>query len=183
MAGQGRSVESWNARTQGYRNRWIGAYGSPDAALEAYRQGKSLTPEQRGHRTTPERPERALQRPYLYPRYVATHESQLNAIARQRGLREQGTGPRGPSVMDYEESGDYTWVVPAGTLDGRAGWRNPYSFRTLPEAQLWARKSGAPPGVVLIQDEGPEVNYRYTVWFGYDPGQEHGLKNSRRKRR
>ena len=190
MAGQGRSLESWNARTQGYRNRWIRAYGSEDAALEAYRNGKSLTPAQRGHRTTPERPSRALQRPYLYPKYVGTHTSQLNELARQRGLREHGTGPRGESELtrDYADNGDFTWMVPVGTLDGRPGWRHTYSFRTIEEAQQFARRSGAPAGVVLIQDEGPETLYRYGVWFGYDENSLHGTrrkksrsKNKRRK--
>ena len=128
MPGQrrGRSLESWNALTQGNRRRWIRAYGgNEDAALEAYRSGLSLTTAQRGHGATPERPIRALLQPWKYPGYVGTHTESLNELARQRGLREHGKGPRGetPDTTSYEKAGgDFTWVWPEGTI-GPPDWR------------------------------------------------------------
>src|ERR1700691_2542467 len=163
MAGQGRSVESWNALAPSTRRRWIAAFGSPDAALEAYRNGQSLTKAQRGHAATPERPIRALTKPFLYPRYVATNQDKLNQLARDRGRAQHGTGTRGPaaeSIQGYQ--GPYTWVEPPGTLDDIAGWRQSYFFRdrdyvgyaaeegitahegALRAAQSFARISGAP---------------------------------------
>ena len=170
MAGQsrkGRSLESWNALTQGNRRRWVRAFGSEDAALEAYRNGLSLNAAQRGHQRTPERPSRALLKPWQYPKYVGTHIPQLNEIARSRGLREHGTGPRGESDLtrSYTESGgDFTWVVPEGTI-GPPDWRFSQRFRTEQEAQLYSRRSGAAAGYVIIVDLGPEHDYRYEVWF------------------
>lgn len=167
MAGQGRSVELWNALAPSTRRRWIAAYGSEDAALEAYRNGASLTREQRGHGFTPERPSRALANPQLYPRYVATHTDQLNEIARRRGMKEHGLGQRGDAVTDYEKAGgDFTWVVPQGAVDD-GDWRFSQVFRTAEEAQLYARQSWAPAGVVIIVDLGPAHIWRYEVWFGY----------------
>jgi hypothetical protein len=167
MAGQGRSVESWNALARSTQRRWIAAFGSEDAALEAYRNGASLTPAQRGHAFTPERPINALLQPWKFPRYVATHTPQLNELARRRGLEEHGTGPRGEKVTDYKKSGgDYTWVIPGGTLD-EGDWRFSTVFRTEKEAQLFARRSWAPAGVVIIVDKGSEFTWRYEVWFGY----------------
>jgi hypothetical protein len=169
MAGQGRSVEQWNALARSTQRRWIAAFGSEDAALEAYRNGASLTKTQRGHAFTPERPVNALLQPWLYPRYVATHTAQLNELARQRGLAEHGTGPRGETkqTRDFKKAGgDYTWVIPAGTLDP-GDWRFSSVFRTVEEAQLYARRSWAPAGVVMIVDKGPKFLWRYEVWFGY----------------
>jgi hypothetical protein len=170
VAGQGRtsrSVESWNAKTQGYRRRWIRAYGSEDAALEAYRNGATLTQAQRGHTFTPERPIDALLQPWKYPRYVATHTTKLNELARERGKAQHGAGPVGSGVTSYEDSGgDFTWVVPDGTLN-LTDWRFSKVFRTEQEAQLFARRSWAPAGVVLIVDRGPEHTWRWEVWFGY----------------
>lgn len=172
MAGQGRksrSLESWNALTPGNRRRWIRAFGSEDAGLEAYRNGESLNPAQRGHANTPERPINALLKPWLYPRYVGTHTPQLNELARQRGIAQHGAGPRGETVTSYKKGGgDYTWVVPDGTLN-LYDWRFSTVFRTIEEAQLFARRSWAPAGVVIIVDKGPEFEgrFRYEVWFGY----------------
>ena len=136
MAGQGRSVESWNALAPSTRRRWIHAYGSEDAGLEAYRNGASLTKAQRGHANTPERPINALFRPWEYPKYVARHTPQLNEIARQRGLREHGKGEVGRDVTNLDKAGgEYTWTVPAGILDGRPDWHASTSFRTEREAQ------------------------------------------------
>jgi len=193
VAGQsrkGRSVESWNALTQGNRRRWIRAFGTEDAALEAYRNGLSLTASQRGHATTPERPINALLQPWKYPKYVGTHTTKLNEIARTKGLQEYGTGPRGekPETNSYEESGgDFTWVVPKGTL-GPPDWRFSQVFRTEQEAQLFARRSWAPAGVVQIEDNKWERGepqpaptsdtYRYEVWFGYPES----VKKKRRKK-
>lgn len=178
MAGQGRSVEQWNALAPSTRRRWIHSFGSEDAALEAYRNGVSLTREQRGHAFTPERPVNALLQPWKYPRYVATHTEQLNTLARQRGLASHGTGPRGESVTDYDKSGgDYTWVIPDGILD-RGDWRFSTVFRTLPEAQLFARRSWAPAGVVIIVDRGADQLWRYEVWFGY-PESRRAIKRLR----
>lgn len=192
MAGQGRSVESWNALAPSTRRRWIAAFGGPDAALEAYRNGASMTKAQRGHANTPERPINALLQPWKYPKYVATHTSQLNQIARARGLAEHGTGPRGetPATRSYKKSGgDFTFVVPRGTLSGRAGWRFSQVFRTGPEAQLFARRSWAPAGVVQIEDnrwpmgenQPPATSdtWRYEVWFGYPEP----LKNKKKPRK
>ena len=50
MAGQGRSVESWNALAPSTRRRWIHAFGSEDAALEAYRNGAISDPGSEGSR-------------------------------------------------------------------------------------------------------------------------------------
>lgn len=194
MAGQGRrgrTVESWNGLTQGNRRRWIRAYGSEDAALEAYRNGATLTPAQRGHAHTPERPINALFAPVEYPRYVATHTEELNEIARQRGLAQHGTGERGDEATSYEGSGgDFTWVVPEGTLNARSGWRFSKVFRTEPEAQLYARRSWAPAGVVIIQDRAwvkgqdrpyaSEIVWRYEVWFGYPEGVKRRNKRGKR---
>ena len=179
MAGQGRSIESWDALAPSTRRRWIAAFGGPDAALEAYRNGASLNKTQRGHAYTPERPVNALFQPWLYPKYVATHTSQLNQIARSRGLAEHGTGPRGetPETTSYRKSGgDFTFVVPRGTLQP-PDWRFSQVFRSGPEAQLYARRSWAPAGVVQIEDnrwtigedQPPATSdtWRYEVWFGY----------------
>ena len=194
MAGLGRSVESWNALAPSTRRRWIAAFGSPDAALEAYRNGASLTKTQRGHANTPERPINALLRPWQYPKYVATHTSQLNQMARARGLAEHGTGPRGetPQTTSYRKSGgDFTWVVPRGTLTP-PDWRFSQVFRTHQEAQLYARRSWAPAGVVQImdnrwtpgQDQPPATSdvFRYEVWFGYpESGRPKKKKRARRR--
>lgn len=169
MAGQGRarSLESWKALTPGNRRRWIRAFGNDADALAAYRAGQSLTSSQRGHAFTPERPSRALSKPWLYPKYVATHTSQLNETARSRGIAQHGAGPRGESVTSYEDSGgDYTWVVPDGTLN-LYDWRFSTVFRSEEEAQLFARRSWAPAGVVIIVDRGEGHSYRWEVWFGY----------------
>ena len=171
MAVGNRSVEGWNALAPSTRRRWIAAYGgSEDAALEAYRNGASLTREQRGHARTPERPIRALLNPTAYPRYVARHLDELNRLARERGEKPKGEGPRGPAARDYydPEAGDYTWVVrPTRIGQGEDCWHASAKFRTMPEAQLWARQSGAPAGVVVVVDWGPEVLYRWEVWFVY----------------
>ena len=167
MAGQGRTVEQWNALAPSTRRRWIHAYGgSADAALEAYRNGASLTKEQRGHAYTPDHPIDALLQPWKFPRYVATHTDKLNELARGRGLAQHGTGPRGESVTSYPQTGDYTWVIPQGLLD-EGDWRFSAVFRTVEEAQLYARRSWAPAGVVIIVDRGPRSTWRYEVWFGY----------------
>lgn len=196
MAGprRGRTLESWNALTSGNRRRWIRAYGgSEDAALEAYRNGESLNAAQRGHATTPERPIQALLQPWKFPGYTGTHTAQLNEIARRRGLAEHGTGPRGesPLTRSYEEAGgDFTWVVPRGTLNP-PDWRFNHVFRTEREAQLYARRSWAPAGVVIIQDNLWEKGepqpfattgvFRWEVWFGYNTGS--GTKGRKKKRR
>ena len=193
MAGAGRSVESWNALAPSTRRRWIAAFGGEDQALEAYRNGASLTKTQRGHAYTPERPVNALFQPWKYPRYVATHTSQLNQIARQRGLAEHGTGPRGetPETTSYRKSGgDFTFVVPRGTLTP-PDWRFSQVFRTGPEAQLYARRSWAPAGVVQIEDNqwekgedqppATDDTWRYEVWFGY-PERSRTKKKKRNRR-
>jgi hypothetical protein len=195
MPGQrrGRSLESWNALTQGNRRRWIRAFGTEDAALEAYRNGLSLTSTQRGHAATPERPVNALLQPWKYPKYVGTHTTQLNDMARRRGLAQHGTGPRGesPDTRSYTDSGgDFTWTVPAGTVS-LPDWRFSQVFRTEPEAQLFARRSWAPAGVVLIVDTAwvagqPQPAstsdvWRYEVWFGYPEGAGKKKKKKSRK--
>ena len=196
MAGQrrGRTLEQWNALTPGNRRRWIRAFGGYDQALEAYRSGLSLTPAQRGHAATPERPIRALLQPWRYPGYVGTHTEQLNRLARERGLREHGKGPRGeiPETRSYTESGgDFTWVWPNGTV-GLPDWRFSAVFRTEPEAQLYARRSWAPAGVVAIIDNewtsgypqppASSDRFRYEVWFGGSPGPGgKGRKKGRRR--
>lgn len=183
MAGQGRSVEQWNGLAPSTRRRWIAVFGSEDAALEAYRNGASLTPAQRGHAHTPERPVNALLQPWKFPRYVATHTEQLNRLARNRGLQEHGTGPRGESkqTSSYDKAGgDFTWVVPAGTI-GPPDWRFSQVFRTEKEAQLYARRSWAPAGVVIIVDKGPEHVWRYEVWFGYPEGKKKKRKKSKKR--
>ena len=187
MAGQrrtGRTVEQWNAITPGNRRRWIRAFGSEDAGLEAYRNGLSLTASQRGHATTPERPIRALLQPTKYPKYIHLHTAELNELARSRGLAEHGTGPRGekPETSDYwMAGGEFTWVVPQGTV-GRPLWNNPASFGSEEQAQLYARRSWAPAGVVIIVDSEwipgetpppkppPDTTspLRYQVWFARD---------------
>ena len=192
MAGQrrGRSLESWNALTQGNRRRWIRAFGSEDAALEAYRNGLSLNPTQRGHATTPERPSRALAKPWQYPKYVGTHTTQLNEIARSRGLAEHGTGPRGESkeTKSYAKAGgDFTWVAPNGSVSP-PGWHISHTFTTEPQAQLWARRSGAAAGYVIIVDNllnEPEPQpaptegvYRWEVWFAATKSR--GVKRKRK---
>ncbi len=172
MAGQGRrgrTLEQWEALTPGNKRRWIRAFGSEDAAIEAYRNGLSLTPEQRGHARTPERPINALLRPWQYPEYVARHTDSLNALARSKGLAEHGNGPRGEGELtqSYTKSGgDFTWVVEPGMIpDSEA--RFSQVFRTHDEAQLYARRSWAPAGVVWIVDRGPQYVWRYEVWFYY----------------
>ena len=192
MAGQsrrGRSVESWNALTQGNRRRWIRAFATEDAALEAYRNGLSLTSSQRGHATTPERPIRALLQPWKYPKYVGTHTTQLNEVARSRGLKEHGTGPRGESkeTQSYTKSGgDFTWVAPKGSVYP-PGWHFSHVFTTEPQAQLWSRQSGAAAGYVIIVDNlwnPPEPQpaptegiMRWEVWFAATP---HKRKKSKK---
>jgi hypothetical protein len=194
MAGRGRSVESWNALAPSTRRRWIAAFGGPDQALEAYRNGASLTATQRGHAYTPERPINALFQPWKYPRYVATHTTQLNQLARQRGLAERGTGPRGetPETQSYTKSGgDFTYVNPRGTLTS-PNWRFSTVVRTEEEAQLYARRSWAPAGVVQIEDNRwerdkdqppPTIDvWRYEVWFGYPEKERMKKKKKARSR-
>ena len=55
-------------------------------------------------------------------------------------------------------------------------WRFSTVFRTEREAQLFARRSWAPAGVVLIVDRGPEHLWRYEVWFGYPEGRGRSKK-------
>jgi hypothetical protein len=173
-----RTLKSWNALSRSQQNRWKQQYGSQTDAIAAYRAGSPLG--LRGHANTPDRPPQALARPYLFPRYVATHESQLNELARRKGQQEHGTGPIGESqdTKDYELDGDYTWEESPGTLDGIAGWRMNIFFadsvyRTIggheaarKAAQLYARRSGAPAGVVVIQEESDG----FGVWFVKNSG-------------
>lgn len=190
MAGQGRSVEQWNALARSTQRRWLAIYDhDAQAAIAAYTSGAKMTSAQRGHGNnaarTPERPERALKNPLLYPNYVARHGDKLNEIARRKGLEQHGTGPTGESkaTQNYAKAGgDFTWVVPAsdsleylendpawhlGTVtratqsasDIRKGW--PPSAG----AQLLARRSRAAAGDVIIVDMGEGVNYRYQLWF------------------
>ncbi len=196
MAGQrrtGRTVEQWNALTPGNRRRWIRAFGSEDAGLEAYRNGLSLTASQRGHATTPERPIQALLQPAKFPKYVGTHTAKLNELARSKGLKEHGTGPRGekPETQSYEASGgDFTWVVPKGSLRP-PDWHFSQVFRTEQEAQLFSRRSWAPAGVVQIEDNRWEYGqpqpeptgnvYRYEVWFGYPDTPKKKRRKNRKK--
>jgi hypothetical protein len=157
-----RTPGQWDALSAGNRRRW-NAHGG----RAYYLSGGSLTRSQRGHAWTPATPGEALDNPTRYPRYVGTHTEQLNEIARRRGLAEHGTGPRGSEVTDYYESGgDFTYTVPDGTLDLR-DWRFSQVYRTPEEAQLSARRSGAPAGVVVITDRGPDYLWRYELWFGY----------------
>ena len=204
MAGQrrtGRTVEQWNALTPGNRRRWIRAFGSEDAGLEAYRNGLSLTASQRGHATTPERPIQALLQPAKFPKYIHLHTPELNELARSRGLAEHGKGPRGetPETQDYRMAGgDFTWVVPQGTVS-RPLWNNPASFGSEEQAQLYARRSWAPAGVVIIVDNewipgenpppkpSPDTTFplRYEVWFARDsdllPPDQKRRKKKRKK--
>jgi hypothetical protein len=186
-----RTLKEWNALSRSQQNRWKQAYGAQ--AVAQYRAGAPLS--LRGHTSTPDRPSQALNKPFLFPRYAGQHQEQLNEIARRRGKPTVGGGTVGDSATDYTlAGGDYTYVVPEGTLDGRLGWREAFRFYfrhytlygermgitdregALRAAQLYARTSGAPPGVVIIQEEKDG----YGVWFGYDPGQEHGFRKSRK---
>lgn len=192
MPGQrrGRSLEQWNGLSESLKSRWIRAYGTEDAAIEAYRNGLSLTSQQRGHSTTPERPIRALIQPWQYPKYVGTHTASLNELARSRGMREHGTGPRGegPETMSYEKAGGvYTWVAPRGTVSS-PDWHFSHVFTTEPQAQLWARQSGAAAGYVIIIDNlwekgepqpaPTEGVTRWEVWFASS-----GTNRNRKKKR
>jgi hypothetical protein len=135
--------------------------------------------------------------PWKYPKYVATHTSQLNQIARARGLAEHGTGPRGETDETksyYKSGGDFTWVVPRGTVSNLPEQDRHFgqTFRTQPEAQLYARRSWAPAGVVLIEDnrwEGgterpPDTtdSFRYEVWFLYPEPLKKKVKKKTKKR-
>lgn len=195
MAGQGRSLKQWNALSRSQKNRWKAAYGGEQSAVAAYRKGAKLTGKQRGHAATPERPMRALQQPWKYPGYVATHTKELNELARQRGLAEHGQGPRGESkaTRSYKGSGgDFTWVLPEGVLsepdDGHWVW----SRGDEKAAQLAARRTTAPAGVVMIVDtlwvkglprppKTPNHPYRYQLWFLGSPTP--GGKGRRKKKK
>lgn len=195
MAARGRSVESWNALAPSTRRRWIAAFGNEDIALEAYRNGASLTPAQRGHASTPERPVNALFQPWKYPRYVARHTAQLNEIARQRGLAEHGTGKVGHTVTNLKRAGGaYTWVIPNDIPHEPPDWRFSAVFRSEDEAQLLARKSWAPAGVVIIVDnfwdshfprppKGVGPLWRYEVWFHYPEINKKRKKPTKKRRR
>ena len=191
-----RTLKAWNALSRSQQNRWKQAYGAQ--AVAQYRAGAPLS--LRGHTSTPARPSQALNKPFLFPRYVAEHEEELNEIARARGRATHGGGITGARAVDYEAAGgDYTWVEPEGTLDGIPGWRESYRFYfrlyeaygvrmgitdregALRAAQLYARESGAPAGVVLIQEEEDG----YGVWFVKNSGNVYapdkkGIRKSRK---
>lgn len=168
---EARSAARWEALSPGNRRRWRAAFGGEQQARTAYIAGASLTKSQRGHRYTPSSPAAALRAPWLYPRYVGRHTDELNELARREDQPQHGLGPRGGAVTGREPGArprdePYTWVIPDGRLD-LGDWRFSRVFRTLPEAQLEARQSWAPAGVVMIVDRGPEYVWRYEVWYGY----------------
>ena len=163
-----RSVERWDSLSANSRRRWRTAFGSERKARNAYVRGEHLTAAQRGHGGTPSSPLQALLHPERYPEYVGRHTDELNELARQRGMGKRGTGPRGPQVTKGKP---FTYVVSAQEFATRrrpGDWHLYRSFRTRGEAQLWARQSRAPAGVVLIVDNGPDwkdKRTRYGVWF------------------
>lgn len=167
----GRSAARWESLSLGNKRRWRAAFGGEDGAREAYIAGEKLSKKQRGHAYTPSSPAEALRRPWEYPRYVGRHTDELNELARQQHERQHGRGPRGPDVTGRERGtrGDYTWVVRDGRLN-LADWEFSRVVRTRDEAQLLARQSGAPPGVVMIVDRGARWMWRYEIWFGYPEG-------------
>lgn len=173
-----RTAASWDALSASYRRRWRTAYGAD--ARDAYLSGRRLTASQRGHRFTPQEPIDALRQPWKYPRYVATHERQLNELARRRGMAEHGLGDRGRGVTSWDQGApgeNYTWVVPDGTLSP-SDFRLNKVFQTRQEAELWARRSGAPPGIVMVVDRGPGHVWRWEVWFGYPESRARGFKGA-----
>lgn len=157
---------AWDALAASTRRRWRTAYGAD--AQAAYERGAHLTAAQRGHGGTPSSPLQALLHPERYPEYVGRNTDRLNELARQRGMGKRGTGPRGPEVT---RGRPFTYVVSSDEFATRrrpSDWHLYRSFRTRGEAQLWARQSRAPAGVVLIVDNGPswpDKRTRYGVWF------------------
>lgn len=176
-----RSREAWDNLAASTRRRWRTAFR--EDAEAAYIRGEHLTRAQRGHAMTPSTPAEALRRPQAFPTYVAKHGDELNELARQRGEAQVGEGERGRNVLKSDSP--YTYVIPRAEFDDwkRGEWHLNKQFKTEAEAQLYARRSGAPPGVVIIVETG-EGPLPFQVWFGYqEPGEEKPKKARKRKPR
>ncbi len=176
-----RTAAQFDLLSAGNRRRWRAAFGGEAEARAAYVSGAALTAAQRGHAFTPSTPKQALDAPWNFPTYVGRHTDELNRLAREEGRKEHGTGPRGPRVTGRKkgESGEYTWVIPEGLLP-LSDWRMSSQWRTAAQAQLEARRSGAPAGVVMIVDRGPGTLWRFQIWFGYP--ETAGVSRVRHKR-
>lgn len=190
----------WSRLSAGSRRRWVAAYGGPRSensraereanARAAYESGSHLTVSQRGHRYTPNRPEDALRHPERYPRYLAKPENLrlVNELARIEGERRDlgptivGRGKKGSKADEQRaregvrDPGAYTYVVPAAEFAaGPDEWRGSTKFTTAAQAQREARRSGMPPGAVVIVytprpadwPKGQDF-YGYRLWYDRD---------------
>ena len=181
-----RSAAGWDDLAPGTKRRWNAAgriHGTTGRAY--YLSGERLTAAERGHRYTPNDPSQALSHPERYPRYIARHQAELNELARERGLREYGTGERGREVTSLTGAGGtYVPTVPIGDLP-LGDWRAWRTFASPEQAQLYARRSGAPYGVVLVVDMGPDFEAhgtRWSVWFGYPEARSRSYRGRARMR-
>lgn len=174
-----RTADQWDALSSGNRRRWRAAYGGAEEARAAYLSGAHLTKAQRGHRYTPSSPRDALERPWDYARYVGRHQEELQALAREEGKRQYGRGPKGPLVTGRERGAkqQYTWIVGDPLRGDQLNVRDARfskAFQTSEAANLAARQSGAPAGVVYLVDLGAWIEPG-------EPGNETGTKRKRRK--
>jgi hypothetical protein len=171
----------WDDLAAGTRRRWTAAYGGEGAPAEraaraerAYEAGASLTTAQRGHAYTPSRPEDALRHPENWPRYLARPENRdlVNELARLQGESRVGIGPRGVKADEAgQKGGHYTYVVRGDDFRATSypgDWSGSTRFRTLREAQREARRTGAPPGIVIIvREPRPKGLPKGRDWYGY----------------
>ncbi len=184
MPGRERTAAQYLALSPGNRRRWRAAFGGEEAALAAYVSGAKLTAAQRGHASTPTTPAQALAHPGRYPKYIAHHMDELNELARQRGERQYSKGKSGRRVK--RSSRDWTWTLTPAEFDADVGsgaggeWAHRVSFRWKSQAQLWARQTRAPAGVVIVVDTGVKGAERYQVWFHYPSLAREGKRRRRR---
>ncbi len=190
-----RSESQWEGLSAGNRRRWRAAFGGEAPAREAYLGGAHLTRAQRGHRFTPSSPRQALEEPWHFPRYVGRHQAELQQLAREEGRRPYGRGTRGREVTGNERGArqPYTWTVGDPLLGEQLNTedaRYAAGFTSKEAAQLFARQSGAPAGVVYVVALGQWIQpgepgneagttrkrrkWRWEVWFSYP--ETHGVQ-------
>ena len=179
-----RTAAGFDLLSPGNRRRWRAAFGGEEAARSAYVSGSHLTAAQRGHASTPATPAQALAHPGRYPKYIAHHMDELNELARKRGERQYSRGKSGRRVK--RSSRDWTWTLTPeefgqDVASGAGGeWSLRVSFRWKGQAQLWARQTRAPAGVVIVVDTGVKGAERYQVWFHYPSLNREGRRRRRR---
>ncbi len=147
-------------------------------------EGRSTT-EARGHGQTPSSPVAALRNPLRYPRYIARHRDELDALAERRLAERETPDP----YITERDAGAFTWLYPNAVLTGQGesipGYDFGRSYDTLADAQRRAADSHAPAGVVVIVDRGPDAPRfrRFELWFArYPRDTKHDRRRSRQWR-